>query len=92
MLIDLDSKEIIFDVKLGGESYKLSEPSVDQIRGMNKSLKAIKDGKSEHDEMDIMKHVVTRLGLPEDKAGALGVSKLTMLINSIVKEMSSEKK
>ena len=92
MLIDLDSKEIIFDVKLGGVNYKLTEPSVDQIRGMNKSLKAIKAGKSEHDEMDVMKHLVTRLGLPEDKAGELGVSKLTLLINSMVQEMSGEKK
>ena len=80
MDIDLGN-EIIFNVKLNGQSYKLREPTYKDIKKLN----ADKD--NEEASIDLL----CDLGLPKEVADGMGVLQLTKLIKTITGSLEEKK-
>lgn len=87
MHIDLDSDEIILNVRLNGKDYELKEPTFEQIEKFDKLVK--KDSDSLKPVADLM----NELGLPlsSDELKRLGVFKIRKLMDGLKDGLEGKK-
>ena len=78
MDIDLGEKPKA-NVKVGGQSYEMSLPSVIQAQKFSKGLK-----ENEGDEFTFFVSFVSELGMPKDVAEGLAVHQLTKLAEGLM--------
>ena len=84
MEIDL-GQEIVFDVKLGDKAFKLREPTALEVQAFQR--------RSQDSEDTVMELVsfVAMLGMEEQVAKSLGITKLNKLVEGIVGGLSEKK-
>lgn len=84
MDIDLGD-EVVFNVKYKGKVHKLREPTTDEV---NKYMELTQgDDKS----MSPFIAFVTELGLPQDVAGGLGITKIKKLADGLIGGLTEKK-
>lgn len=80
MDIDL-GEEVIFKVKLGAKSYELREPTLKDVKAMQKSK----------DQEGAFVDLIVNLGLPKDVADNLGMLKLKKLSEGLMAPLQEKK-
>lgn len=83
MDIDL-GQEVVFNVKLGGQEYRLAEPSVSHVKKFQDKLK-------DNDEISAFLFLIEELGLPKDVCGKLSVTQIKKLSEGIMGGISEKK-
>jgi len=84
MEIDLGGK-VVFKVRYDGNTYELNEPTGYDIQSLQKDLK------DDSDNIKPFLGFVTKLGMPEDIAKGLGVTKIKKLANGLIGAMDEKK-
>lgn len=81
MDIDLGAKSV-FNVKYNGATYSLREPTVKETLSLSES--------TEGDKTFVLKFLVS-LGLPEEVASSLEISKVKVLMEALVGSITEKK-
>ena len=84
MDIDL-GQDVVFNVKLNDKEYKLREPSALEVEKYQVELK-----KDEDSATTLLISFVSSLGMDKDVASAMGIRKLTKLMQGIIGVMNEK--
>lgn len=85
-MIDLGSS-VEFEVKWAGAVYKLREPTAREVHEYQKKAKLDKD---QDQSLDLLIQLVVKLGLPLEIAEQLPTSKLNILIDGLVSNITKK--
>jgi len=88
VFVDIDLGDAItFNVKLGSESYKLREPTAGEVKDYSAKVKEV----GEDDAMRPFLDLVVSLGMPEEVAISLGVTKMAALATGLMGGLTEKK-
>lgn len=85
-MIDLGQKTE-FEVRWAGVVHKLREPTAKEMSGYQQ---LVENKKSDSEAVGLLIQFVAMLGMPESVANELPVSKLSLLVESLIGEISKK--